>query len=217
MKKEISVGIIFLVAMSILGYYTIIMTGEFLRNNQSYPITVLFNNVEGLSEKDRVKINGVVAGKVTSIELLDDSKVLVALSMNRKFRLYKGYTIKISSESTLGGRYVGINPGNPIVDNIENEEILSREYLNGTSLPDPLSMLSEFIAENRENVFETIQNVRSITHKINSGQGTLGKLINEDRIHDNADSLVKELRDAIEDTREQAPITSFLRAALTAF
>jgi len=217
MKKEISVGILFLVAMSILGYYTIIMTGEFLRNNQSYPITVLFNNVEGLSEKDRVKINGVVAGKVTNIELLDDSKVLVALSMNRKFRLYKGYTIKISSESTLGGRYVGINPGKPFVDNIQNEEILSREYLNGTSLPDPLSMLSEFIAENRENVYETIQNVRSITHKINSGQGTLGKLINEDRIHDNADSLVKELRDAIEDTREQAPITSFLRAALTAF
>ncbi|HPB83941.1 MAG TPA: MlaD family protein [Spirochaetota bacterium] len=217
MKKEISVGILFLVAMSILGYYTIIMTGEFLRNNQSYPITVLFNNVEGLSEKDRVKINGVVAGKVTNIELMDDSKVLVALSMNRKFRLYKGYTIKISSESTLGGRYVGINPGKPFVDNIQNEEILSREYLNGTSLPDPLSMLSEFIAENRENVYETIQNVRSITHKINSGQGTLGKLINEDRIHDNADSLVKELRDAIEDTREQAPITSFLRAALTAF
>lgn len=217
MKKEISVGILFLVAMSILGYYTIIMTGEFLRNNQSYPITVLFNNVEGLSEKDRVKINGVVAGKVTNIELLDDSKVLVALSMNRKFRLYKGYTIKISSESTLGGRYVGINPGKPFEDNIQNEEILSREYLNGTSLPDPLSMLSEFIAENRENVYETIQNVRSITHKINSGQGTLGKLINEDRIHDNADSLVKELRDAIEDTREQAPITSFLRAALTAF
>ncbi|HQO03134.1 MAG TPA: MlaD family protein, partial [Spirochaetota bacterium] len=117
MKKEISVGILFLVAMSILGYYTIIMTGEFLRNNQSYPITVLFNNVEGLSEKDRVKINGVVAGKVTNIELMDDSKVLVALSMNRKFRLYKGYTIKISSESTLGGRYVGINPGKPFVDN----------------------------------------------------------------------------------------------------
>ncbi|HON77852.1 MAG TPA: MlaD family protein [Spirochaetota bacterium] len=217
MKKEISVGIFFLIAMTILGYYTIIMTGEFLKSDQSYTVTVLFTNVEGLSEKDRVKINGVTAGKVTDIDLMDDSRVLVSLSMNRKFRLYKGYTIKIRSESTLGGRYVGINPGKSVVDDVANEEIHSREYLNGTALPDPLSMLSEFISENRENVYATIQNIRDITHKINSGQGTLGKLINDDRIHDNADGLVKELRDAIEDTREQAPITSFLRAALTAF
>ena len=57
----------------------------------------------------------------------------------------------------------------------------------------------------------------SITEKIDTGQGTLGKLINENRVHDSTDGLIKELRDAIEDTREQAPVTSFIRAALTAF
>ena len=37
------------------------------------------------------------------------------------------------------------------------------------------------------------------------------KLINK------AQTLVDELKDVVEDVREQAPITSFIRAALTAF
>jgi phospholipid/cholesterol/gamma-HCH transport system substrate-binding protein len=66
-------------------------------------------------------------------------------------------------------------------------------------------------------VYQTISNIKSITQKIDEGKGTLGKLINDNRVHENTDGLIKELRDAIEDTREQAPITSFIRAALTAF
>ena len=58
---------------------------------------------------------------------------------------------------------------------------------------------------------------REISDKINYGQGTIGKLINKDNIHAQTDQLVKELRETIEDAREQAPITSFIKAALTAF
>ena len=42
-------------------------------------------------------------------------------------------------------------------------------------------------------------------------------MINEDTIHADTGKLIKELRDAVEDSREQAPVTSFIRAALTAF
>ncbi len=50
-----------------------------------------------------------------------------------------------------------------------------------------------------------------------TGQGTLGKLVNENKVYNNADDLIKELKDTMEDAREQAPITSFIRAALLAF
>ena len=80
------------------------------------------------------------------------------------------------------------------------------------------------ISENRRNVRETIENIRSITGKINNGNGTLGLLVNDDELHANANTLVtdaqtvvNELRESLEDTREQAPVTSFVRAALTAF
>lgn len=96
--------------------------------------------------------------------------------------------------------------------------------LQGESSGDPVAGFSEMISENRRNVRETIENIRSITGKINHGKGTLGLLVNDDELHQNANTLVTdaqtvvtELRESLEDTREQAPVTSFVRAALTAF
>ena len=96
--------------------------------------------------------------------------------------------------------------------------------LQGNATGDPISGLSELISENRQNVKETIQNVRDITYKISSGQGTIGQLVNDDELHRNANTLVndaqivaRELRETLEDQREQAPVDSFIRAMLTAF
>ncbi len=109
---------------------------------------------------------------------------------------------------------------------IENRESLAGDTaeLQGESAGDPVAGIAELISENRGNVRETIANVRDITQKINEGRGTLGLLVNDDELHRNANTLVtdaqtvvKELRESLEDTREQAPVTSFVRAALTAF
>lgn len=96
--------------------------------------------------------------------------------------------------------------------------------LQGESSGDPVAGIAEMISENRRNVRETVSNIRSITNKINNGKGTLGLLVNDDELHSNANTLVtdaqtvvNELRESLEDTREQAPVTSFVRAALTAF
>ena len=96
--------------------------------------------------------------------------------------------------------------------------------LEGETAGDPVAGIAEMISENRSNVKQTIENVKEITRKINEGDGTLGQLVNNDELHRNADTLVtdaqtvvRELRESLEDTREQAPVTSFMRAALTAF
>ncbi len=99
-----------------------------------------------------------------------------------------------------------------------------RAVLRGQNAGDPVAGLAEMISENREDVRRTIQNVAEITEKINNGRGTIGLLINDNQLHENATTLVtdarlvvREMRESLEDTREQAPVTSFLRAALTAF
>lgn len=107
---------------------------------------------------------------------------------------------------------------------IENRDGLEFVELQGEASGDPVAGIAELISENRGNVRETIENVRDITRKINEGKGTLGLLVNDDELHRNANTLVTdaqtvvtELRESLEDTREQAPVTSFVRAALTAF
>lgn len=96
--------------------------------------------------------------------------------------------------------------------------------LHGETPGDPLAGLAELISENRDDIRKTIANIADITTKINTGKGTIGLLINDDELHRNANTLVtdaqivvRELRESLEDTREQAPVNSFIRAALTAF
>lgn len=218
MKKELAVGVFFVVSMMILGYFTIVMTGGFFGPSDYYYLNVRFSNVEGLALNDKVRVNGVMAGKVDDVSLDgEDGFVSVRLRMLTRFSLYENYKIKIRPEGALGGRYVGIYPGSRMAGGVRMAKLLDYSNLRGEAYADAFALLSDFIEENREDVRSTIQNIRDITDKINTGKGTLGKLVNEDRVHDSTGDLIKELREAIEDTREQAPVTSFIRAALTAF
>lgn len=217
MKNEVIVGIFFFIALTILGYFTIIMSGEIFETHQYYKISVVFPNIDGLEKTSKVKVNGVLSGAVEEVKLMADNNVFVTLKMYNKFVLYEGYKIKVRSETALGGKFVGIDPGIGFKNGKTYAIIHGRNNLKGDSTADIFSELGDLIAENRANVYKTIQNIRDITTKINTGQGTLGKLVNENKVYDNADDLIKDLRETIEDAREQAPITSFIRAALLAF
>lgn len=215
-RNEIVVGVLFLVAMIILGYYTIIMSRKFFEPPAAYRMTVIFPNIEGLEVENRVKINGVDAGRVKDIRL-SGHQVLVTTAMFTRFTLYENYAIKIKSDSLLGKKFIAVNPGSPFDRNgIAQALVPGRDNLSGL-YEDVLGTLAGLIDDNRDNIYSSIKNLREITDKINAGRGTIGKLVNEDAIHGQTKDLVKELRDTIEDAREQAPITSFLRAALTAF
>lgn len=217
MKHEIAVGVIVITAIAVLGYFTILMSDDMFDRHQYYPMTVIFNDVEGLSSNDKVRVNGVLSGYVVEANLVDN-RVIVKLKLFNRFTLYENYEIMIRSETALAGKYVSIHPGLPMGINGEQFAVIpAHSTLAGTSVPDPFTLMSRLIADNRDNVYTTIKNLRDITYKINTGQGTLGKIINEDEAHVQTTDLIKELRDTIEDSREQAPITSFLRAALTAF
>jgi len=215
-RFEIPVGIVFIIAMVILGYYTIIMSEEFLRKRNTYEISAIFPNSEGLKRNDKVKVNGVISGSVENIELYG-YRVKVVLTMFNKFPMYENYTIAIRNESALGGKGVSIYPGVPVNAAGKTFAVVTDlQDLEGR-VEDPLYAITQLMEENRENVRLAILNIRQITEKINGGQGTLGKLITDDKVHSDANNLIKDLREAIEDSREQAPVTSFIRAALMAF
>ena len=119
---------------------------------------------------------------------------------------------------------VGAFSGSALEQLLERRAEGSFVELQGSSAGDPVAGLSELISENRANLRETIQNIRDITNKISKGRGTLGQLVNDDELHRNAVTLIgdaqivaRELRENLEDQREQAPVNSFIRAALTAF
>ncbi|HOK01882.1 MAG TPA: MlaD family protein [Spirochaetota bacterium] len=214
--NEFMVGIVFVAAMTVLAYFTIVR-GEFFSKKEYYEMSVIFSDVESLAVGNKVLVNGVEAGTVESIELMPDAKVLVIMKMFKKFTLYENYKILLKNQTAIGGRIIVIYPGEAAIENIAYETVDTVKNLHGSTIGDPISKISEVIDENREDLRIAIRNFREFSEKINKGEGTIAKLVNEGTIHDDTGKLIQELRDTIEDSREQAPVTSFIRAALTAF
>ena len=84
--------------------------------------------------------------------------------------------------------------------------------------------LDAVIQENKDNLQKTISEIKessksinSIATKIDKGEGTLGKLVNDKTLYDDAKKSLKQLGDSAEQASELSPITSFISSLFFLF
>lgn len=63
----------------------------------------------------------------------------------------------------------------------------------------------------------TVNDLGALVRRVNSGEGTLGRFATDAAVYDETRRILGELRETLEDLREQAPISTFLGALLGAF
>jgi phospholipid/cholesterol/gamma-HCH transport system substrate-binding protein len=63
----------------------------------------------------------------------------------------------------------------------------------------------------------SLKNMEAISEQIRSGEGTLGKLIYDAALYEEATNTIREARNLVEDMREQAPISAFIAVGGAAF
>jgi phospholipid/cholesterol/gamma-HCH transport system substrate-binding protein len=71
-----------------------------------------------------------------------------------------------------------------------------------------LTSISDSVMTTSEGLGETLIEVRRLLHKINSGQGTVGKLINDDQLYENLLDSSEELKAALEKMKKVMDKTS---------
>jgi len=88
-----------------------------------------------------------------------------------------------------------------------------------------------FLEENRQGLSETfeqlrlastklnasLENIQSVSERIREGEGSLGKLVQDEALYDEAKNTLVEMRNLIEDLREQTPISAFISVGGAAF
>ena len=110
----------------------------------------------------------------------------------------------------------------------ENREAIHRTL---AAMPETLENTRQITADARrlfdehyEDIAETLGNLRTaslrleeslkameqVSSQIRKGEGTLGKLVQDDALYVEAESTLREMRNLIEDMREQAPISAFI-------
>jgi len=186
MKSEAKVGIFIF-----LGFISLfLMTTQVAKFNtfgkEGYNIDALLDNVSGLEEKAKIKLNGVNAGYVESFKI-DRDKVLLKLFIFKGIDIPKDSIVILSQESMLGGKYIEIIPSQSN-DNITQNDILTNQKklatFNETSeniyqVADELKLFIKELrdtlnGESRDNLKNSFKNIEKITYD-------LKEVINENR------------------------------------
>jgi len=192
--KRLAVGIFISLGLVIL-LVTIFTIGNqrktFIR---SIRLHVLFDNVQGLQPGNNIWLSGMKVGTVRSIDFYGNSQVAVTLDVERKAQphIRRDSKVRISTDGLVGNKIVVIDGGSDASPIVSNNDSLQTEHIAGTQ-----EMLTTLQASN-SNLLEITGNLKTISHRLTEGQGTLGRLINDPDIAEHLRTSIDHLRNATE-------------------
>jgi phospholipid/cholesterol/gamma-HCH transport system substrate-binding protein len=177
---EIIVGLFMFTVLIALGIFTIVLGREnMLRKSYSYEF--VFSEVSGLREGDNVFLRGLNVGHVKQMALYG-SHVRVYVSLDVPLSLREGYKIDVTSSSMLGGRYLKINEGP------ENASLLGEN----------ITVLGNKPVDVLEELSMAVRGLQSMLTAVSEGQGTLGKLLNDETMYRNMVEVSEELKGIVD-------------------
>lgn len=155
-KTETRVGIFVLAAIAVFVYmgFSIGVFRFDLANYVRY--TIYFTDVSGLSAKADVKIAGVKVGWVESIDLDDSDHAKTVIMVHKKYTLYEDAYAVVRQDGLLGGKYLELVSGDPMLPRLEAGQTLSKPSKPSVSV-DKLLTQAQSIASNIEDVSATFR------------------------------------------------------------
>ncbi len=108
--REVKTGILALCAIALLIFgYSFLKGKNLLENDRTF--YAIYDNVEGLIPSSPVTINGLVVGKVISIDFADRTgKLIVQFNVDSEFSFSKNSEAKVYGGGLIGGKSLAIIP-----------------------------------------------------------------------------------------------------------
>lgn len=152
----------------------------------TFKISATFTSVSGLLEGNSVRFAGIEVGTVQNIEIVATDKVAVTMLIQSDVKRFikKDSEVSIGSEGLVGNKIVAISPGTPGSQSVESGDVL--KSVQPVELGDILNSLNE----SSKNAQRISSDLADIVTKVNNGQGTLGQLVNNDKLYRSVDSTV---------------------------
>jgi phospholipid/cholesterol/gamma-HCH transport system substrate-binding protein len=151
--------------------------------NPVFRLNTTFYNVSGLEVGCNVRFSGINVGTVDNIQIINDSTVGVKMLIKKDVQQFikTDCIAGIGSSGIIGDRLIIISQGSDEAPMAENKQyILSTEPIETDEIMASLQITADQLAE--------------IMMKINGGQGTIGRLIQDTIIAENIDDIILNLK-----------------------
>ena len=182
---------------------------------KSYHLWVEYDDVHGLATGDPVFVAGVKLGVVDDVTLTPEH-VRVRLRLERRAQVRRDSRARLDYQLLGGTRFVSISLGSAEQPLLGDGETLRGEQSPGvTDMLDRfagvadsvqelteslnrnqdelLSTVSAVLGENREQLRATLENLESLTAKLDRGGGVVAKLLNDPTLYDQATAIMTDV------------------------
>ena len=183
---ELKVGI-FIAAGIIIFFIVVFSIGDVYLVKSGYHINVIFSFANGIREGAPVRLAGVNVGQVDKIQIFFDeeskkTKVKIHAWINKDdIKVERDSLAVINTLGLLGEKYLEIFPGSD-----RNQMLANDATMLGR---DPIS--TESITEK---VGELASSVLVVMNRLKDGEGTIGKLLTNDKIYNDMEAFVEDIK-----------------------
>ncbi|HZZ57375.1 MAG TPA: MlaD family protein, partial [Opitutaceae bacterium] len=230
-QQTIRVGLFFLLGLALIWvtFETLSGNNHFFRKD-GYQLVASFDDLKQLKVGDDVRMAGVKIGAVEKTRLAG-RRAQAVLRIAPGIAVADDATAAITMAGLLGTDYVAVDLGSPGVPTLKDgDEIRTRETpdinsimnelgalgknlngalgalsgsLTGNGKPGGglLQKLDKIVSDNQGRLDATMENLKEVTDKLNHGQGTLGKLLNDSDLHDQLMASIMQIKGAAADAQ----------------
>ncbi|MSU70153.1 MAG: MCE family protein [Opitutaceae bacterium] len=228
-QQTARVGLFFLLGIALIWVAFETLSDGKVFKNKGYNLVAGFENIKELKNGDEVRMAGVKIGAVEQTRLAG-RRAEAVLRIDPGVIIQGDAIATVLSAGLLGTNYIGVDLGTrgaaPLVPGAEirtkvtadMNTIMSQIGDLGSKLDGALSTITEamkgkdgepglfqkldkLVGKNSRNVAESVTNIKDATAKLNRSEGTLGKLINDPKMHDDLLAAVGEIKSAAADAK----------------
>ncbi len=195
---ELKIGIFIFIGI-ILLIYVVFSIGDFLFE-PGYNIKVSMSFADGVQEGAPVRLAGIEVGEVKTTRVFQDpetnqTKVELLLWLTKEAKVEKDATVLINTLGLIGEKYVEIVPGtagSPLLkdkstiagfDSISMQKMTQKGY-------DVVLKLEKMI-----------DSINYVLEKVKAKEGTIGKLLMEDKIYKDLEEITAGIKEMVEDIK----------------
>lgn len=156
----------------------------------TFYVSAVFGNVSGLKIGNNVRYSGINVGTVKKIIMINDTTICVNMAVESKILEHMRTNAKavIGSDGLVGSMVVNISPGSRDAPLLKPGDTLVSIVKISTN--DMISTLSV----TNENAAALSAELLKITSSLNEGQGSLGRLLNDEEMGSDLKETVKNLK-----------------------
>jgi len=218
-KYETIVGLFVVASLAALLIMVVIVARQAGLFQEYVEYRAIFKNVSGLKAGSEVHLAGVTVGNILKTSIDPDGNIVVTFQVLKQYsdRIRRDSRCTIGFMGLLGEKSLDLTPGSlkepPIppeglvvtVEPLDITQLLARA---APSLDDVQKVLTNLVSITEgmagpESDFNKIfSELRDIVSKINAGQGSLGKLVNDQSLYRDTAETLAQVRQFIGDVQK---------------